>query len=59
MASTVVMMLAPGCLKMISKAARRPLASPNDLTVCTESSTFATCDKSSGWPLLYEMMSGA
>ena len=51
-ASTVVMMLAPGCRKMMSSAARLPLASPSDLTVCTESWTSATSDSRTGWPLL-------
>jgi hypothetical protein len=50
--STVVMMFAPGCRKMMSKAARLPFAKPMDLIVCTESWTLATLDRYTGWPLL-------
>ena len=53
-ASTVVMMLAPGCRKMMSSAALLPLASPSDRTVWTESSTLATSVSVTGWPLLYD-----
>ena len=49
-ASTVVMMLAPGWRKMMSSAARLPLAMPSDLTVCTESFTVATSESRTGAP---------
>src|SRR5580692_3959211 len=50
--STVAMMLAPGCRKMISITARLPFKYPPARMFCTESVTSATSDKRTAAPLL-------
>src|SRR5271165_275416 len=50
--STVAMMLAPGCRKIISVTARLPFKYPPARMFCTESVTWATSDKRTAAPLL-------